>query len=200
MLDPQAASGGRRGAVRSSDTSVLGWQVMAMASARRSGFAVSDSSFAAVQEWLDYVAVPQNAGRYSYVRGEPPSAAMTAEAMFVRQLLGNQRTESRMRESASFILESPPTWKDGAPTHYWYYATLALFEHQGEAWQGWNERVVGQLVGAQRQEGPAAGSWDPQDYWSKLGGRIYQTAISTLCLEVYYRYRPSGVDGLPSPR
>jgi len=43
----------------------------------------------------------------------------------------------------------------------------------------------------QRRDGAFDGSWDPQDRWSRLGGRVYQTAVCTLSLEVYYRYRPS---------
>jgi hypothetical protein len=42
----------------------------------------------------------------------------------------------------------------------------------------------------QRDEGAATGSWDPLDRWSLTGGRVYQTAICTLSLEVYYRYLP----------
>jgi hypothetical protein len=32
------------------------------------------------------------------------------------------------------------------------------------------------------------GSWDPVDPWSADGGRVYATAVNTLCLEIYYRY------------
>jgi hypothetical protein len=38
--------------------------------------------------------------------------------------------------------------------------------------------------------GTAAGSWDPLSRRAQLGGRVYSTAISILCLEVYYRYAP----------
>ena len=34
----------------------------------------------------------------------------------------------------------------------------------------------------------AEGSWDPKDPWGEEGGRVYSTALMTLCLEVYYRY------------
>jgi hypothetical protein len=50
--------------------------------------------------------------------------------------------------------------------------------------------MTAMLLTNQRQSGAAAGSWDPRDNWSKIGGRVYQTAICTLCLEVYYRYLP----------
>jgi hypothetical protein len=33
-----------------------------------------------------------------------------------------------------------------------------------------------------------AGSWDPSGPWGTAGGRVYSTALLTLCLEVTYRY------------
>lgn len=181
------ASSAQRGDDR--ETSVLGWLVFTVESARRAGIDAPRSTFAAAGKWLDYVSIPGSSGLYSYSKGRPPSAAMTAEAMFVRQLLGHSRDEPMMERSARFILDSPPDWKDGAPTYHWYYATLALFQHQGDQWKAWNELLVTELLEHQRQEGPASGSWEPQDQWSRMGGRIYQTAVCTLCLEVYYRYK-----------
>jgi hypothetical protein len=109
--------------------------------------------------------------------------------MFVQQLLGHSREEPRMRDSAAFILETPPAWRREAPTHYWYYATLALFQQQGDSWKDWNAAIARELLAHQHQEPGLKGSWDPHDEWSQLGGRVYQTAICTLSLEVYYRYR-----------
>jgi hypothetical protein len=178
---------------RADDTSVLGWQVMAMESARRAGIDVPDTTFRSATSFLDKVSTRRAPGKYAYAPGDSPSAAMTAEAMFVQQLMGHTRNEPRMQESAGFILQTPPRWKDGAATYYWYYATLALFQHQGDAWKQWNTALVPELLANQRGDAGAAGSWDPQDQWSRMGGRIYQTAVCTLSLEVYYRYRPAGV-------
>lgn len=179
------------------DTSVLGWQVMAVESARRAGIPVSGATFNAADRYLDHVADRASPGRYADSPDGRPTPAMTAEAMFVRQLTGHGRGEARMNESARFILGAPPRWNAGAPTYYWYYATLALFQQQGEAWTQWNSALIPELLSNQHQGGNAAGSWDPQDEWSRLGGRIYQTAICTLSLEVYYRYRPAGLQSRP---
>lgn len=175
------------------DTSVLGWYVMAVESARRAGVAVPATALSSTKVFLASAASPSAPGRYSPRKGGTPSPDMTAEAMFVRQLLGHARTEPAMDESARFILQTPPRWRDGAPTHYWYYATLALFQHQGDSWKHWNEAIVPELLSNQRTDANAAGSWDPQDEWSRTCGRIYQTAICTLSLEVYYRYKPAGM-------
>jgi len=171
------------------DTSVIGWLVFTVESARRAGFEVPTTTFDGARQWLAHVQDPAAPGRYAYTKGGPASAAMTAEAMFVQQLLGHTREERMMEQSARFVLGSPPVWREGASTYSWYYATLALFQHQGEAWKQWNEQIVKELLANQRKEGASAGSWDTTDEWSRLGGRVYQTAICTLSLEVYYRYK-----------
>ncbi|MFO0861281.1 MAG: hypothetical protein U0570_12055 [Phycisphaerales bacterium] len=184
----RSAMSGRSG--RDEDTSVLGWLVMTVESARRAGIAMPPDVFAEASRWLESVSSGNARGRYATSAGGSADASMTAEAMFVQQILGHRRDEARMKESAEFVLAATPKWDGAAPTYHWYYATLALFEQQGDAWKQWNERLSPVLVEHQRTDGAAAGSWDPQDEWSRLGGRIYQTAVCTLSLEVYYRYKP----------
>ena len=46
----------------------------------------------------------------------------------------------------------------------------------------------------QRNDGDLAGSWDPDRRWGAHGGRVFATALCTLCLEVYYRYLPMYVE------
>jgi hypothetical protein len=174
----------------SGDTSVLGWQVMALASARRVGLSVDDEALNAAKSWLDLVSPRRAPGLYSYQPGMPHTHSMTAEAMFVQQLLGADREHPRMTQSATFISTELPDWQDGANTYYWYYATLSLFQHQGDGWRQWNQALTRELLREQRDDGRAEGSWDPADRWSRIGGRIYQTALCTLSLEVYYRYLP----------
>jgi hypothetical protein len=47
------------------------------------------------------------------------------------------------------------------------------------------------LVAAQVSEGLNKGSWSPNTVWGGCGGRVYTTAMATMCLEVYYRYDPN---------
>jgi hypothetical protein len=179
---------------RSRDVAVIGWLVMTAESARRAGFDPPESVARGARRWLDTVSDPRGTGRYAYRAGASPSVAMTAEALFVQQLLGAPRADVRASRSAEFLTTSLPAWSREAPTHSWYYTTLALFQHQGEAWDAWNAALAPLLVRVQRTDGPDAGSWDPQDEWSRTCGRVYQTAICTLSLEVYYRYRVEAAD------
>lgn len=171
------------------DTSVLGWQIMALKSAQMAGIEVEPAAFASAQQWLALVADPQQPGRYKYQPQREVTRAMTAEAMFTRQLLGVPRNEPTMALSEAYIREPLPDWSD-ANTYEWYYTTLALFHHQSTFWPTWNTGLSRALIDSQRSDGKAAGSWDPVGKWASTGGRVYQTAICALMLEVYYRYLP----------
>lgn len=172
------------------DTSVLGWQVMALKSAAKNGIPVPTGSFRAAREWMRLVSSPSKPGLYSYQPEQSPTPSMTAEGMFIQQLLGVPRDDPRMDASARYILEYPPQWESEVNTYFWYYATLALFQHQGPFWKSWNGALTRELLDHQRTDGKTAGSWDPVGEWADLGGRVYQTALCTLMLEVYYRYLP----------
>ncbi|MEI2701496.1 MAG: hypothetical protein V9E83_03740 [Baekduia sp.] len=170
-------------------TSVLGWQVMAMESARRAGVKTLNITFDAARcaGWIR--SRRRCVGRYAYQRGQAASPAMTAEAMFVQQLLGRGAGEARMEDSVRFILEARPALAGRAPTHYWYYATLAMFQQQGEAWREWNDARCRSCCCTRRRRAIWRGAGIRRIRWSKLCGRVHQTAVCTLSLEVYYRYK-----------
>lgn len=178
------------------DTSVLGWQVMALTSGERGGVEVPQESYESAREWLDRVSNRAQPGLYAYKPGRRYTPSMTAEGMFVQQLLGVPHEDPRMQTAVDYLAQNPPDWDGDLNTYYWYYATLALFQYRGPAWEQWNETLTEQLLTHQRVKGRAAGSWDPEGEWAPIGGRIYQTALCTLMLEVYYRYLPMyAVDG-----
>ena len=114
---------------------------------------------------------------------------MTAEALVCRQFLGMARDNPAGDEAGEYISADLPR-TDRINLYYWYYATLGMYQLQGEPWQRWNEALQTTLVNRQRTDGDLAGSWDPECIWGGYGGRVYSTALSTLCLEVYYRYLP----------
>ncbi len=193
----QTVGGWRYDPGQSGDTSVLGWQVMALRSASLNGCRVSPENFGSARVWLHRVSDRGHAGRYSYQPGRKPTPSMTAEGMFVQQLLGMAPAHPAMQGSVKYILQNLPNWQSQPNTYFWYYASLALFQQQGEAWERWNESLRGQLTSHQRKDGRAAGSWDPVGEWADVGGRVYQTALCTLMLEVYYRYLPLFSAGAP---
>jgi hypothetical protein len=109
---------------------------------------------------------------------------MTAAGMRIRFLAGAGATEA-IRKGAKACLARPPKWGEGtADMYYWYFGTLAMREVGGEEWKAWDASLEKAVLRHQQAEGARAGSWDPLDPWGLTeGGRIYSTALLTLCLE-----------------
>ncbi len=178
---------------QSSDMSIFGWQLMALKSAEIAGLSVPDSTKAKMVQFLKDRSLGQNKGLAGYrlVGGQPlpPTDSMTAEALFCKQILGILRTNAASTEAVNHMLQRLPK----PSTHnlyYWYYGTLAMYQYGGSPWRQWNEALRDTLIAEQRTRGHLAGSWDPKVPWGAYGGRIFSTAVSTLCLEVYYRFLP----------
>lgn len=178
----------------SGDTSILGWAIMVLKSARETGIAVPPEVRDGALMWLNKVAQGDHGGLAVYRpqpnEGYPISPTMTAEAWVCRQFLGVGGPGPASDEAAAYLLVHGPD-RDPFNLYYWYYGTLSMYQHGGPSWVRWNERVRDQLVRRQVNGGHADGSWDPadcRDPYDKLGGRIYTTSLAVLTLEVYYRY------------
>jgi hypothetical protein len=184
-----ATGGWRYAAGDRGDTSQLGWQVMALTAARNAGLMGLEASLARAGGFLAGVSSGRAGGLAAYRAGERPTAAMTAEALFCRLLLGIDPAHPSVSEAVSFLEAMPP---DSGPFNAYacYYGTLAMFHAGGPAWERWNERMQRAILPGQRSGGDLDGSWDPDAVWGGHGGRVYSTALSVLCLEVYYRYLP----------
>ncbi len=172
------------------DTSILGWVVMGLKSAREVGIPTPNE--ASIRQgtlrWLDQVAAGQSKGLARYQPGDDVTPTMTAEAWVCRQFLGVGGPGAASSEAAQFLLQNE---SDRGPTnvYYWYYATLALYQHGGEDWDRWNAKIRDRIVQLQCKSGHQTGSWEPDgSIYGAKGGRIYCTALAALTLEVYYRY------------
>src|SRR5262249_15587316 len=91
-------------------------------------------------------------------------------------------------QAADFLLANDSD-RGESNVYYWYYATLALYQHGGEPWLKWNGKMRDRIVGLQKSGGHQTGSWDPDgSLYGAKGGRTYCTTLAALSLEVYYRY------------
>jgi hypothetical protein len=171
------------------DMSQFGWQVMALKSAELAGITIPGETRAGMLRFLRSVSKGEHRGLASYRPTERPSETMTAEALACRYFLGIPRSNATVGEATRYLLRKPPT-NGKANLYYWYYGTLALHQTQGDDWTRWNQAAQQQLLDRQRSDGAMAGSWDPDTVWGSYGGRVFTTALGTLCLEVYYRYLP----------
>lgn len=168
------------------DTSVVGWQVLALQSAKAGRVRVQADTLQDVRRFLDSVESGDGAF-YSYMPEEPPRNSMTAVGLLCRMYLGWKRDRPALKAGVEHLAEIGPSRED---IYYDYYATQVLHHWGGPLWDQWNLKMREQLVETQIKEGPGAGSWDVTDPHGYAGGRIYQTALSLLTLEVYYRHLP----------
>jgi hypothetical protein len=191
--DP-ATGGWRYRPSDSGDTSQLGWQVMALKSANLAGISFPQSTHRGAEKFLGSVSSGRYGGLASYRPGQRFNRPMTAEALASRQFLGLSISNQTTLEAADYITEKLPGSElalgGRANLYCWYYATLALYQLQDDHWRTWNKALLGTLVDSQETEGDRAGSWGPDTTWGGYGGRVYSTAMATLCLEVYYRFLP----------
>ena len=171
------------------DTSVFGWQLMALKSAELAGITLPEESRRRMKKFVTTVSGGQHGGLASYRQGEAFTRPMTAEALASRIFLGMRHDDPAGREAAEYLMgELPGTARENL--YYWYYGTISLYHWGGPHWERWNDALTATLVREQRSKGPLTGSWDPAGVWSGHGGRVYSTALSALCLEVYYRFLP----------
>jgi len=189
-----------------SDTSLTGWMVFALASAREAGLEADyRSAFDGALTFLDEVTDPAS-GRVGYQHmGELSSRttanehyprekgeAMTAVGLLCRIFLG-QKPEDHpiLLEHAELLKSRPPVWDPdghGCDMYYWYYGTYAMYQLGKPYWPVWEKAMKAAVVDSQRKDGDCKGSWDPLGPWGWSGGRVYSTAVMTLSLEVYFRY------------
>jgi hypothetical protein len=176
------------------DTSVFGWNMFALRSARLAGIAVPKNVLRGCKYYLDSAAGDSSKVTYSYMPGRPVTAVMTAEALLSRQYMGWPRDFPPLVKGAKHVAVDLEQSEE-RNIYYWYYATQLLHNMQNDDWQRWNVRVRDGLVAMQvKGDGCDRGSWDPAwpqpDRWGQSGGRLFLTALSSLTLEVYYRYLP----------
>lgn len=177
------------------DTSVVGWQMMALKSGQMAYLYVPAKAFELAGGFLDRVQADKLGGRYSYQPGGGATPAMTAEALLCRQYLGWPKDHPGLRNGVDYLVKDCLPKADAPNIYYWYYATQVMHHVGGRPWERWNAAMRDVALEMQRTTGHAAGSWDPAGSgmgggFADRGGRIYMTSLATCILEVYYRHMP----------
>ncbi len=172
------------------DTSVVGWQVMALKSAEMAGLIVPASTHQGTLRWLESVEGNQPVGGQFGYQNRNATPAMSAEGLLCLQFLGVDRNDPAMRAGADYLLTQLPEPTQRHTSYYWYYGTQVVYHMQGDYFLKWNEAIRDLVVETQIKEGPLAGTWEPRDQWEHRGGRLYATSLKLLVLEIYYRHLP----------
>ena len=113
--------------------------------------------------------------------------ATTAVGLLCRMYLGWKRDNPHLKNGVEYLSKVGPSPSD---MYYNYYATQVMHHWGEEEWVKWNNVMREMLVKRQIREGHAAGSWPPSGGHSAVGGRLLETCLSAMTLEVYYRHLP----------
>lgn len=193
-----------------SDTPYSALCVQALVAARDAGATLPDDLGSGVDTWLGTLEVDEK-GRVAYLvngrqYGYTPTTTNAHLTAATRALLGVGLESPAQRASMALLAKKRPAWKISfrkaevrgqeidvqvghLSMYQWWYGTIACHQAGGSTWTGWWGKLRGALVGHQRDDGCAAGSWDPVGEYERLtGGRVFATALGVLMLQEPYRH------------
>ncbi|MFN3149220.1 prenyltransferase/squalene oxidase repeat-containing protein [Bremerella sp.] len=171
------------------DTSVVGWQLMGLKSGHMGYLSVRKNTIAGAIKFLDSVQT-KNGAAYGYAdAGSKPS--MNAVGLLCRMYTGWKKENPSLQQGVKDLGARGPSLGGNSDMYYNYYATQVMRQYGGTEWETWNEKMRDFLVKQQVPQGqPEAGSWHFNGPHTERGGRLYNTSLSVLTLEVYYRHLP----------
>ncbi len=185
--DPQGG-GWRYGPRQPGDTSVVGWQLMALKSAKLAGLHVPEQTIQKAVAFLDSVQTEQGA-YYGYLAEKNQrKPATTAVGLLCRFYTGWDPHAPPFAKGVQYLLQV----QSGQlrEPYFFYYAAQVMYQYGGKEWDTWNEKMKNFLLETQEKEGYQKGSWYFDSWTGKQGGRLYCTAMACMTLQVYYRYSP----------
>ena len=168
------------------DTTVSGWQLMALKSGQMARLKVPRPASSLAERFRNSVQRDKGA-QYGYVSAGTGTQTTTAIGLLCRMWTGWTRANPGLRRGVVYLEKWGPSHDD---MYYNYYATQVLFHWGGRGWELWNAKLRDYLVNTQATKGHEAGSWHFSGRWSHSGGRLYNTAMAAMILEVYYRHMP----------
>jgi len=193
---------------RKPDTVVTAWQLMALKSAHMAYLKVPVETVKQANRYL-LSAAQEGGAKYGRHGPDDVDDTATAAALLSRVYLGWKHElmqGSPGKENGVFFQDPsvPPktplargiyhVTRSGPAEHDVmrnYFITQLLRQTEGEPWKQWNQQIRDRLVKTELGYGPEKGSWfDPKDSRAAGGGRLCQTALAIMTLEVYYRHLP----------
>jgi hypothetical protein len=185
--DP-AGGGWGYGFRKPGDTSILGWNLMALKSGYLAQLKIDPLSVKNASRFLDSVQTDEGSA-YGY--NTPGNRLpLNAAGLLCRMYLGWKKDNPALKRGADRLAAAGPNGN----LYYDYYAAQVLHHLNHKGWPAWNEKMRDLLVNAQAKAGHEAGSWfdkvNGEGHGSEQAGRIYCTSLATMILEVYYRHLP----------
>ncbi|HVT81180.1 MAG TPA: prenyltransferase/squalene oxidase repeat-containing protein [Phycisphaerae bacterium] len=163
-----------------SDTSVSGWQLMALRGASNAGANIPEN---AIKDGINYIkGRAVFGGGFGYTNNQGANPALTGTGVLALSLMG-QPNMPEVRQGGDFLLNNIAQIGAGGVHYYYtmYYCSQAAWQLGGKYWSVINKQIMDSLLPRQRPNG----SWPAGE-----SDETYATAMSILALSVPYRYLP----------
>jgi hypothetical protein len=183
----QLDSGGwgyRKRSGEEANTSISAWQLHALKLAQEAGLSDTLPAYRRGMRWLR--GVMDGAGSFGYQRaGDKSGESDTLTAMGAFCLLADRRGAevADIAKVRASLRGAAAGWNRETDFYRWYFLVSALRASGDAELRGALEPVCRSLLTTRNREGTHGGTWEPVGAWSSVGGRIYTTAMATLCLE-----------------
>lgn len=170
------------------DISVTAWQLMALKTAQLAGLEVPNKVLTRGYKFVETQSVSSSGGfTYPDNAKKKHLPGPTAMGVLLRMYNGWEREQDEIRRGVSLIFNHN---FDPQDMYINYYATQVVFHFSDEElWGRWDKTMKSHLISTQQSVGHAKGSWNfPGCRHSIQGGRLYNTTLAIMMLEVYYRH------------
>lgn len=175
------------------DTSIVGWEVQALASGAMAGIKFDkDKVFKNANKFLESVST-DSGSKYGY-REKGASKTLTPVGLLSRYYMKEMNPRHpAFGRGVDFIMKGLPD-KGYFDMYYYYYATQVVHFYEGPDWhKTWNPKMRDMLISMQHKGGDDTirGSWDKDmGFIGSACGKLGTTCLALLTLEVYYRHLP----------
>ena len=184
------AYGYGKGVAAHTDLSVTGWNIQALKAAALTGISI-DGLDEAMDKAVEYTKKCQDqSGKFAYKIGSGGKPSLTGTGVLCLQIWKNAKSEEAKKGLEWIVANQATEWKD-VNVYEWYYHAQACFQATGVSggsgfWRAWNKDFQQIVCGAQASDG----HWPHGKHYHGESA-IYNTTMTILMLEVYYRYMPS---------
>ena len=182
----QDASGGwgyARGPRDNVNAAVTVWQLHTLIRAHALGFENTRPAVLRGLAWMEQTVRPDGYAGYRQAHDFPfgPDTLTAAGALCLSRagVPVDPARLNRLLQATRAAAGQPPT----PDYHRSYFIAAALQAEHDEQSRTWLARQRAAVLAGQLRAGPAAGSWEPCDPWSRAGGRIYATTMAVLTLQ-----------------
>ena len=176
---------------RGGDSSIVAWHLQALKAAKSTG-AHFPKLKRSINNGLGFLEECQAShGGFGYTQSKKPAGKRThftltgAGALCFQQHKG--ASNSKARKGVKYIDENSKFdfAKREVDLYEHYYSSQAMINNGGQPWENYNKLFRDELIKNQK----ADGSW-PKGSGLGHSDPVYSTSLSTLMLEVYYRFLP----------